>query len=100
MISTIYKPEKIKRVNKSHNALVDKTIIASAKSDEQITMKALFKNAFITEGMGESTEIVCLADGADNCKSIAYSIAGDCKSVTYILDWFHIAMKFQNISMP
>ena len=100
MIATIYKPEKLKRVNKNHNALMDKTIIASAKSDEQITMKALFKNACITEGMGRSTEVVCLADGADNCKSIAYSIAGDCKSVTYILDWFHIAMKFQNISMP
>lgn len=100
MIATVYKPENLKRVNKSHNIIEAKTIVASAKSDEQVTMKALFKNACITEGMGKSTEIVCLADGADNCKSIAYSIAGDCKSMTYILDWFHIAMKFQNISIP
>jgi hypothetical protein len=100
MIATVYKPENLKRVNKSHNIIEAKTIVASAKSDEQVTMKALFKNACIAEGMGKSTEIVCLADGADNCKSIAYSIAGDCKSMTYILDWFHIAMKFQNISIP
>lgn len=100
MIATVYKPEKLKRVDKNHNALEAKTIIASAKSDEQMTMKVLFKNACITEGMGKSTEVICLADGADNCKAIAYSIIEDCKSVTYILDWFHIAMKFQNISIP
>ena len=100
MVATVYKPEKLKRVDKNHNALESKTIVASAKSDEQTTIKTLFKNACITEGMGKGTEITCLADGEDNCKSIAYSIAGDCKSMTYILDWFHIAMKFQNISIP
>jgi hypothetical protein len=100
MVATIYQPKNLKTVDKNHNALESKTIVASAKSDEQITMKALFKNSCITEGMGKDTEVVCLADGADNCKSIAYSIAGDCKSMTYILDWFHIAMKFQNISIP
>ncbi|MDP5020600.1 MAG: hypothetical protein NWP91_02565, partial [Rickettsiaceae bacterium] len=100
MVATVYKPEKLKRVDKNHNVLESKTIVASAKSDEQTTMKTLFKNACITEGMGKGTEVTCLADGADNCKSIAYSIAGDCKNMTYILDWFHIAMKFQNISIP
>jgi len=100
MIATIHKPGNLKIVDKNHNALEAKTIVASAKSDEQITMKALFKNACITEGMGKDTEVICLADGADNCKSIAYSIAEDCKKMTYILDWFHIAMKFQNISIP
>jgi hypothetical protein len=100
MVATVYKPEKLKRVDKNHNVLESKTIVASAKSDEQTTMKTLFKNACITEGMGKGTEVTCLADGADNCKSIAYSIAGDCKNMTCILDWFHIAMKFQNISIP
>jgi hypothetical protein len=100
MIATVYKPENLMRIDKNHNALVAKTIVASAKSDEQVTIKALFKNACITEGMGKSTEVVCLADGADNCKSIAYSIVEDCKSITYILDWFHLTMKFQNISIP
>ena len=100
MIATVYKPENLKRINKSHNIIEAKTIVASAKNDEQSTMKALFKNACIEQGMGEETSVVCLADGADNCKSIAYSISKDCKDMTYILDWFHISMKFQNITMP
>ena len=100
MIATVYKPENLKRINKSHNIIEAKTIVASAKNDEQSTMKALFKNACIEQGMGEETSVICLADGADNCKSIAYSISKDCKDMTYILDWFHISMKFQNIAMP
>lgn len=100
MIANIYQPKNLKAVDKNHNTLVAKTIVSSAKSDEQITMKALFKNACIAEGMGGDTEVVCLADGADNCKSIAYSVAENCKRVIYILDWFHIAMKFMNISIP
>ena len=100
MIATVYKPEKLKQVNKSHNIIEAKTIVASAKNDEQNTMKALFKNACIEQGMGCNTSVTCLADGADNCKSIAYSIYQDCKNMTYILDWFHISMKFQNIAIP
>ncbi|GFQ79407.1 uncharacterized protein TNCT_186511 [Trichonephila clavata] len=100
MIATVYKPEKLKRVNKSHNIIEEKTIVASAKNDEQSTMKALFKNACIVQGMGNETSVICLADGADNCESIAYSISQDCKNMTYILDWFHISMKFQNITIP
>jgi hypothetical protein len=100
MIATVYKPENLKRVNKSHNIIAAKTIVASTKNDEQSTMKILFKNACIEQGMGSETSVICLADGADNCKSIAYSIAGDCKDMTYILDWFHISMKFKNIAIP
>jgi len=100
MIATVYKPENLKRVDKNHNIIEAKTIVASAKNDEQSTMKVLFKNACIEQGMGSETSVVCLADGADNCKSIAYTISQDCKNMTYILDWFHIAMKFQNIAIP
>ena len=100
MIATVYKPENLKRINKSHNIIEAKTIVASAKNDEQSTMKALFKSACIEQGMGEETSVVCLADGAENCKSIAYSISKSCKDMTYILDWFHISMKFQNIAIP
>ena len=49
MVATVYKPEKLKRVDKNHNTLEAKTIVASAKSDEQTTMKALFKNACIAK---------------------------------------------------
>lgn len=100
MIATVYKPEKLKKVNKSHNIIEGKTIVASAKNDEQNTMKSLFKSACIEQGMGDETSVVCLADGADNCKSIAYSISENCKEMTYILDWFHISMKFKNIAIP
>jgi len=100
MVATVYKPESHKRINKSHNIIEAKTIVASAKNDEQSTMKSLFKSACIEQGMGEGTNVVCLADGAANCKSIAYSISKDCKNMTYILDWFHISMKFQNIAIP
>lgn len=47
--------------------------------------------------MSKNTDVVCLADGAENCKSIAYSIKDDCHTFAYILDWFHIAKKIQNI---
>ncbi len=90
MIATVYKPEKFKRVNKSHNIIEAKTTVASAKNDEQNAMKVLFKNACIEQGMGGKTSVICLADGVDNCKSIAYSISQDCKNMTYILDWLHI----------
>jgi hypothetical protein len=100
MVAAIYQPKNLKKVDENHNVLEVKTVVASAKNDDQTTIKALFRNACITEGMGKSTEVICLADGADNCQSIAYSIAEDCKKVTYILDWFHISMKFQNISIP
>jgi hypothetical protein len=100
MIATVYNPENLKRINKSHNIIEAKTIVASAKDDAQSTMKSLFKSACIEQGMGGVTSVVCLADGADNCKSIVYSISKDCKDVTYILDWFHISMKFQNIAIP
>jgi len=48
--------------------------------------------------MGQETNVTCLADGADNCWSIAEAIESDCRSVTCILDWFYIGMKFKNNS--
>jgi hypothetical protein len=98
MIATVYSPENIKKVDKNHNSITKKSTVESAKSDDHQTMNALFKNACETQGMNKNTEITCLADGAENCRSIAYSIDGYCKKITYILDWFHIAMKFKNYS--
>jgi hypothetical protein len=98
MIATVYSPENIKKVDKHHNSITKKSTVASAKSDDHQTMNALFKSACETQGMNKNTEITCLADGAENCRSIAYSVDGYCKKITYILDWFHIAMKFKNYS--
>ena len=49
--------------------------------------------------MTASTAVTCLADGAANCWSIAHSIVGKCKEITFVLDWFHVAMKFKNIAI-
>lgn len=100
MVATVYRPENLKYVDKNHNAIISKTAVASAKNDNQKVMKALFKNACKAEGMTEDTNIVCLADGAENCWSITHSIESSCGQLTFILDWFHIAMKFKNISIP
>ena len=100
MIATVYRPENIKKVDKHHNSITKKSTVASAKSDAQQTMNALFKSACEAQGMNKKTEVICLADGAENCRSIAYSISNYCKNVTYILDWFHIGMKFKNHNLP
>ena len=50
--------------------------------------------------MTSTTKVICLADGAENCWSIAHSIENDCQKITFILDWFHISMKFKNIAIP
>lgn len=99
MITTVHNPENVKFVDKNHNEITSKTIVASAKDDAQKTIKALFKSACFTQGMDKETIVTCLADGADNCRSIAYSIKPYCKEVVYILDWFHLSMRFRNIGI-
>jgi len=98
MVSTVYDPKNIEIVDKNHKHITNKTTVASAKQDNQATMKALFKNACKMQGMNKDTKLVCLADGADNCWSIVDSIEGDCKEILRILDWFHVSMKFKNNS--
>ncbi len=100
MVATVHRHENLTNVNKSHNKITSKTAVASAKDDHQGTIKKLIKSACRAQGMTELTIVTCLADGAENCWSIAHSIESDCKKITYILDWFHIGMKFKNISIP
>jgi len=99
MIATVYRPENLKYVDKHHNSISSKSTVASAKDDDQKTMKLLFKNACTMQGMSSETTVTCLADGAENCQTIAYSIKNHCKNIIFILDWFHIAMKFKNIKI-
>lgn len=100
MVANVYSPSNLISANKNHNKLTSKTIVASAKSDQQETIKKLFKMACLSQGMTMETHLVCLADGAENCWSIAQSVRKSCKEYIFILDWFHIAMKFKNISIP
>ena len=100
MVAKVYRPENLQAVNRNHNTVTSKTIVASAKADEQAVMKKLFRNACRDQGMTKNTKVTCLADGAENCWSIAHSIEKDCQQVTFILDWFHLSMKFKNIAVP
>jgi len=100
MIATVYRPESLITVNKNQNEIIDKTTVASAKDDLQETMKQLFVGACVTQGMSIKSIVTCLADGADNCREIANAIKQHCNEVVYILDWFHIAKRFQNIAIP
>lgn len=100
MVATVYRPENLKVINNHSNEITDKTTVASAKDDSQETMKQLFVAACTKQGMSVKSTVTCLADGVENCRDIADSIKPYCKKVVYILDWFHIAMKFKNIAVP
>ena len=100
MVATVYRPENLKLVANHSNEITDKTTVASAKDDSQETMKQLFIAACTKQGMSIKSTVTCLADGAENCRDIADSIKPYCKKVVYILDWFHIAMRFKNIAIP
>ncbi|MGA7936394.1 MAG: hypothetical protein WCA35_22760 [Kovacikia sp.] len=47
--------------------------------------------------MAEDTVVTALADGSYNCWSVLLSLAPHCQQVICILDWFHIAKRFQNV---
>lgn len=99
MISTVYGPKNIRRIDKGHNEITKKTSVGSALSDQQKTIKKLTQNACYKEGSNSNvTELTCLTDGASNCWSITNSLADCCKSLTNILDWFHVAKKFTIIN--
>ena len=92
-----YRPENICPVDKHHREITNKNCALSAQDDELATMKTYTLNALREQGMTKKTHLTALADGALNCWSVILSITPHCKKLLCILDWFHIAMKFQNI---
>lgn len=76
--------------------LTSKHCAASALLDNQGSMKQLTINAAMKQGMTLETKITALCDGASNCWSVVNALKGHCQSIERILDWHHIAMKFQN----
>lgn len=52
--------------------------------------------------MTENTEITAFCDGATNCWNIDDSLEAHCKSITKILDWYHIRQSYDRgkISLP
>lgn len=99
MIGTVFRPESIRRIDKYHTEITQKTSVASALSDHQKTIKQLMLTACRKEGLNAHvTELTCLTDGASNCWSIAYSLKPYCKKLINVLDWFHITKRFTIIN--
>ena len=84
----IYKPEAVISSSKGHTKIIEKSCAASAKDDEQKTMKKLVQEAAKKQGMTKETAVTVLADGAKNCWNVAKSLMPLCASLLFILDWF------------
>lgn len=100
MAAVVYRPENIIKTKSQKNKIISKHCAASALSDNQEYMKKSLLVAAKKQGLSDHTKITVLCDGANNCWNIADSLREHCSSFLGILDWFHIAMKFQNISLP
>ncbi len=101
MVSVIYRPESIKSNSKdTKNYIISKNCAASIKDDQQNYMISSTIIAALKQGLSPKTHVTALCDGAANCWNIAKAIEPLCSGITYILDWFHLAMKFENISLP
>jgi hypothetical protein len=102
MVATIYKPESYRNISDKRRAIDDKHIAASSLKDNGDTINQLTLKAAQKEGLTANTTITAFCDGATNCWNIVDSLANHCKSITKILDWFHIRQAYDRamISLP
>lgn len=84
------------KVSGIRGRLPSKHCAASALLDSRDTMKQQTLNAAIKQGMTLETKLTAICDGATNCWDIVDSLEKKCQAIERILDWHHIAMKFQN----
>jgi hypothetical protein len=98
MISVVYRPESLIAGERPY--LKSKHCAASAINDNQQSMIANTIIAALKEGLTPQTKITALCDGAANCWKIVTALEPLCAEITCILDWFHISMKIQNLSIP
>jgi hypothetical protein len=95
--AVVYRPESIRTIDPHHREIEDKSCVLSAQDDELATIRTYVLHAALKQGMDANTVITALADGANNCWSVILSLTPHCKQLICILDWFHIAKKFQNV---
>ena len=74
-----------------------KTCVISAIDDNLHTMKTYLINAAHKQGISPETKVTALADGAKNCWEVLLTLKPYCSTLECILDWFHIAQKFQQV---
>ena len=97
LAAIVYQPESLKEVDQHHREIINKSCVLSAKDDKLETMKRYVLNAACQQGMNQDTVVTALADGAKNCWSVITSLNPYCQRLEPILDWFHIAKKFQTV---
>jgi len=99
--SVIYNPISLKSNPKgTRNYIESKRCAASIKEDNQVDIISNTIVAALKQGIGKDTHIIGLSDGSANCWNVIDAIEPLCVKMTRILDWFHIAMKIENISLP
>lgn len=95
--AVVYRPETLLRIDQHHREIKSKSCALSATDDNLATMKTYLLHAALKQGMDKNTVVTALADGALNCWSVISSLVPHCRQLICILDWFHIAKKFQNV---
>ena len=110
LTSVIYSPNNIHYSDKStttvnvkelpRGSITSKHCAASALADDLKTIKRQTLVAALKQGMTADTQVTALCDGASNCWEVINRLEGECHSIVRILDWFHIAKRFQQISLP
>ena len=70
------------------------------KDDDQQQIISNTIVAALKQGLGSNTHVTALCDGAANSWNVVESLKPMCGSMTCILDWFHLSMKLENISLP
>lgn len=101
MASVIYRPDAIKANTKdTRTQLTSKNCAASTLEDNQEQFILSTMIAALKQGLGNKTHVTALCDGAQNCWRVVEAIRPLCGSLTCILDWFHISMRMENISLP
>lgn len=101
LVSVVHRPDSIRQNDKgTRNFIESKHCAASTKNDNQEEIISGTVLAALKQGLNAQTHITALCDGAQNCWNVAKALEPMCKSITYILDWFHVAMRYENIALP
>lgn len=101
LIAAVFK-ESSHQESIKKNIPISKYVAASAINDGGEIINKFVLDAAKKEGMTKSTEITAFCDGATNCWNIVNSLESHCKSITKILDWYHIRQSYDRakISLP
>lgn len=97
MSAKIYRPESVIEITEKRSEIVERTCVASAKEDQQLSMKAYVLTAAKYQGLTKETNVLGLADGAKNCWGILRSLEKHSANLLCVLDWFHVAKKIEPI---